>query len=107
MNAPVAVGNFLGNTAAATVVGAQKSLNSDALNRNAKTIETRINAAGASFAKDSNHSYQVHIVSATNDLTKPITSITAFLPEEISLDITANYTAPFGEGMFDASGVRS
>lgn len=56
------------------------------------------------FAKDSNHQYQIHIVSTSKNPGNPVVAVTAFLPEEISLDIQANYTAPFGEGMFDTSG---
>lgn len=43
--------------------------------------------------------YQLQIVSASTSPDKPVISVAAFLPENISLDVSANYTPLMGEGL--------
>ncbi len=100
----VTVGRGVTQAAGALAQKAENLQKNKVLNPGKAAIESRLKAQASSFASQPSSPYQINIVSVTKDPSKPITSITAFLPEEISLDINANYTAPFGEGAFDLSG---
>ncbi len=57
----------------------------------------------ATFRESLQHKYQIHIASITSNVENPVISVTGFLPEDISIDISAEYTPAFGEGLFDPS----
>ena len=61
--------------------------------------------AGQAFKKTDKYIYKCNIVQATSDPNNPLVAITAFLPEQISLDLSATYTPAFGHGVFDATDV--
>lgn len=55
----------------------------------------------SSFRADLQHKYQIHVASVTSNVENPVVSVTGFLPEDISVDISSDYTPAFGEGLFD------
>lgn len=51
------------------------------------------------FEKNISSKFYVQFILSSIDPNKPSTSVLAYLPEEISLDIQARYATPFGEGL--------
>lgn len=69
-----------------------------------KDVQTGANASSVdNFRADSAHRYQIFFHSTTSNVENPVVTVVGFLPEEISVDIQANYTAAFGEGLLDPS----
>ncbi len=70
---------------------------------NAVGTTASASSPGAAFKADTQHKYQIHFSSTTSDPDFPMVSVTGFLPEDISVDISSDYTPAFGEGLFDPS----
>lgn len=69
-----------------------------------KDVQTGANASSLdNFREDSAHRYQIFFHSTTSNVENPVVTVVGFLPEEISVDIEARYTAAFGEGLLDPS----
>lgn len=64
-----------------------------------RDFRSRITNSKGDDTTSTKSKHLVQFIMASDNASKPSTTVVAFLPEEISLDIQSRYATPFGEGL--------